>query len=268
MSSTTAFAGSVPLNYDQYLGPVLFEPYAIDLVNRINSSSFKNVLELACGTGRVTRHLVSALPAEGFLIASDLNEDMLNVAGKMITGSNVKWMIVDSQELPFDDDSFDHIICQFGIMFFPDKTKAFAEAYRVLQPGGKFLFNVWDSLEVNPRSAIIKQVMEEIMGEDAPDFLSKGPYSYYDKDLIVASLENIGFKNIQLDIVQKTAYYASAEDLIKGFVDGSPLNAYLIQQSPSLQKEIKSKLKQKIVAEFGETQVISPMQAIVCAASK
>ena len=104
------------------------------------------------------------------------------------------------------------------------------------------------------------------MGEDAPDFLSKGPYSYYDKDLITTSLEKTGFKNIQLEVVQKTAYYASAEDMIKGFVDGSPLNAYLIQQSPSLQKEIKSKLKQQIVAEFGETQIISPMQAIVCAA--
>jgi ubiquinone/menaquinone biosynthesis C-methylase UbiE len=268
MFTPTAFAGSVPANYDQYLGPVLFEPYAIDLVSRINKASYKNVLELACGTGRVTKHLVSSLPAQGSLIATDLNKDMLNVAKNIIPGTHVKWMVVDAQELPFDENTFDHIICQFGVMFFPDKKKGFDEAYRVLQTNGRFLFNVWDSLEMNPRSAIIKQIMQEIMGDEAPDFLSKGPYSYYDKDIIEASLESAGFKNIKLEVVQKTAYYAFAEDLIKGFVDGSPLSAYLVQQSPSLQQKIKDRLKQVIVAEFGETRIISPMQAIVCSASK
>ncbi len=268
MSVTTAFAGSVPTNYDQYLGPVLFEPYAVDLVKRIDTTSYHNVLELACGTGRVTKHLASMLPVDGSLIASDLNSDMLNVARNILPGERIKWMEIDAQDLPFGDEGFDHVICQFGVMFFPDKMKAFTESYRVLQPDGRLLFNVWDSLEFNPRSAIIKQVMEEIMGSEAPDFLSKGPYSYYNKNEITTSLRNAGFKNIQLEAVQKTAYYAFADDLIKGFVDGSPLNSYLVQQSPSLQKEIKDKLKQAIVSQFGETQIISPMQAIVCSASK
>jgi hypothetical protein len=153
-------------------------------------------------------------------------------------------------------------------MFFPDKLKAFKETYRVLQPGGKFLFNVWDSLDLNPRSAIIKKVMEDIMGDEAPDFLSKGPYSFYDKDLIHQLMSEAGFNQISLETVQKTAYYPSADDLIKGFVDGSPLSAYLVQLPPGLQKTIREKLRLAITSELGENQIISPMQAIVCTATK
>jgi hypothetical protein len=137
-----------------------------------------------------------------------------------------------------------------------------------LNPGGRFLFNVWDSLETNPRSAIIKKVLEEIMGDEAPDFLSKGPYSFYDKDMINAFLQQAGFRNIAVEVVQKTTYYPSANDLIKGFVDGSPLSAYLVQQSPALQQTIREKLRQAIVTELGEDQIISPMQAIVCSGIK
>ena len=268
MSKTTAFAGSVPANYDQYLGPVLFEPYALDIIERIDKAVFKNVLELACGTGRVTRHLANCLDENGIIIASDLNPDMLEVARIVVKNPRIKWMVADAQELVFPDHHFDHVICQFGVMFFPDKPKAFNEAYRVLQPGGRFLFNVWDGLDVNPRSAIIKTVMDELMGEAAPDFMSKGPYSFYDKELIHQMLNEAGFNNIQLDVVKKTSYYATAEDLVKGFVDGSPLSSYLVQQSPALQQTIRQKLHEAITKEFGEKQVISPMQAIVCSAIK
>lgn len=268
MSATTAFAGSVPLNYDQYLGPVLFEPYAIDIAGRINAASYSNVLEIACGTGRVTRHLVAALPADGKIIASDLNEDMINVARHSVKDARVKWMVADAQDLPFPDENFDHIICQFGVMFFPDKARAFAEAHRVLAPGGRFVFNVWDSMENNPRSAVIRTVLEELLGDEAPDFLSKGPYSFYDTNQVFSLLQQAGFKKIQLELVQKITYYATADDLIKGFVDGSPLNAYLAQQPVSVQQLVREKLHEHIVNQFGATQVISPMQAFVCSAER
>lgn len=268
MSTTTAFAGSVPANYDRYLGPVLFEPYALDISERVNTAAYQNVLELACGTGRVTKHLAACLPDNGKLTATDLNSDMLAVAQMMVKAPGIKWMVADAQELSFTGNSFDHVICQFGVMFFPDKAKAFSEAYRVLQPGGTFLFNVWDSLDVNPRSAIIKKVMEDIMGNEAPDFMSKGPYSFYDKDLIVQLMQQAGFTNIELAVVQKQAYYAAADDLIRGFVDGSPLAAYLTQLTPALRQTIREQLHKAIVDELGDQQIISPMQAIVCAATK
>lgn len=268
MSNTTAFAGSVPANYDQYLGPVLFEPYALDIAERINKNNYRNVLEIACGTGRVTRHLAHLLPADGKLVATDLNGDMIHVARSIVRDPRIKWLIADAQDLSLADNSFDHVVCQFGVMFFPDKFKAFQEAHRVLETGGVFLFNVWDSLDLNPRSAIIKQVMEEIMGDEAPDFLNKGPYSYFDQELIRQTLQDAGFKNIAMETVQKTSYYPSAADLIKGFVDGSPLGAYLVQLPASLQQEIKDRLRQAITTEFGDSKILTPMQAIVCTAWK
>jgi ubiquinone/menaquinone biosynthesis C-methylase UbiE len=266
MSKVASFAGSVPQNYDKYLGPVLFEPYALDLVSRINSA--KNILEIACGTGRVTKHLLNALPADGKLVATDLNTDMITVAKTIADDRRIEWRVVDAQDLPFDDNSFDHIICQFGMMFFPDKPKAMEETYRVLQPGGKYIFNVWDSLEVNPRSAIIKTIMEELMGDDAPDFLKKGPYSWYDKDEITNLLKRWGFKNIKLDVVSKTGYYETADDLVNGFVKGSPLSAYLAEQPAELRQKITATLLAGVKSEFGENKLESPMQAIVCEGSK
>src|SRR6476661_6264867 len=146
MSSLTAFAGSVPANYDRYLGPLLFEPYALDLVERLKNDQLKQVLEIACGTGRVTRHLTKLVEADGRLVASDLNPDMIAQAKTQLTGERVQWQVADAQQLPFDANSFDHVICQFGVMFFPDKPAAFREAYRVMQPGGKYIFSVWDNM--------------------------------------------------------------------------------------------------------------------------
>lgn len=266
MSKVASFAGSVPENYDRYLGPVLFEPYALDLVGRIAGAV--NILEIACGTGRVTKHLLNTLPSSGKLVATDLNADMIAVAKTKVADDRVEWKVADAQELPFEDNSFDHIVCQFGVMFFPDKAKGMAEAYRVLQPGGKYIFNVWDALELNPRSALIRTVMEEIMGDEAPDFLKKGPYSYYDKEEIANLMKLSGFKDIQLGVVYKTAYYESSDDLINGFVKGSPLSAYLAEQTEELRDKITNELSRRIKAEFGESKLESPMQAIVCEGRK
>jgi ubiquinone/menaquinone biosynthesis C-methylase UbiE len=266
MSKIASFAGSVPQNYDKYLGPVLFEPYALDLVNRVSGA--RNILEIACGTGRVTRHLVNTLPAGGKLVATDLNADMLNVARPVISDARIEWKVVDAQELPFADNSFDHVICQFGVMFFPDKAKAMEETYRVLQPGGRYIFNVWDALEFNPRSAIIKTVMDELMGADAPDFLKKGPFSWFDKEEIASLMERSGFKNIHLDIVRKSAYFETPDDLVNGFVKGSPLSSYLAEQTGELQQKIVTGLQQRIRSEFGDGRLESPMQAIVVEGTK
>src|SRR5438067_1269268 len=144
MSSLTAFEGTVPARYDQFLGPALFEPYALDLIERVQNKPMNKILEIACGTGRLTRHLISALPEGDRLTATDLNSDMIEIAKRTVKDNRISWQVVDAQNLPFADNSFDMIICQFGVMFFPDKVTAFKEAYRVLKPEGLFIFNTWD----------------------------------------------------------------------------------------------------------------------------
>jgi ubiquinone/menaquinone biosynthesis C-methylase UbiE len=264
MSSDINFSGSVPQNYDRFLGPLLFEPYAKDLVERLNKKHVKRVLELACGTGRVTQHILNKLPAHVQLIATDVNTDMMSVADSKINDVRVIWQAVDAQELPFNDEEFDLIICQFGVMFFENKLKAFTEAYRVLNEGGTFLFNTWDRVEENMLSNLTQQVLLELIKDDPPLFFEQGPFSFFDKDLIKQILQQAGFKNVTLSIVRKETESTDIESMIKGFLDGSPLTNYL-QQINAPQQQIRARLKQLILENISSGL---PMQAIVCEAVK
>lgn len=143
------FAGSIPKLYEEHLVPLIFEPYAEDLARRVASRKPARVLEIAAGTGVVTRHLASALPEEVLIVATDLNQTMLDTAAAVGTPRPVTWRQADAMTLPFEDAEFDAVLCQFGAMFFPDKAKAFSESRRVLKTGGAFIFNVWDRIEEN-----------------------------------------------------------------------------------------------------------------------
>lgn len=268
MASISAFSGSVPANYDKYLGPILFEPYALDLAERLKNDDIQQMLELACGTGRVTRHLISLVPDDGKLIATDLNPAMMEIARSKIQSDKVEWQAADAQNLHFIDNSFDHVVCQYGVMFFPDKPKGFAETYRVLKAGGKYLFNTWDSLDANPRVATMWKVMYEIFGDEAPDFLQKGPYSFFNKIEIEKLLLEAGFKNISIKIVKKTSRYNDADDLIKGFADGSPLNNYLVEKDENVKKQFIKRLHGEMKEQEKIYGNIVPMQALVCEALK
>lgn len=245
MASIALFAGSVPANYDKYLGPVLFEPYALDLIERLENDKVQHVLELACGTGRVTKHLVNIVPDGGSLMATDLNPGMLEVAKEKIQNRKIEWKVADAQDLPFDDHQFDHIVCQFGVMFFPDKEKSFKEAHRILKSGGKFIFNTWESVEKNPRINLMWKVIHEIFGDGYPDFFQKGPHSFYDKEEIERLLLAAVFKNIKIETVAKTPNYNQPDDLIKGFAEGSPLSNYLSEKEEELQINFRKRLQEE-----------------------
>jgi ubiquinone/menaquinone biosynthesis C-methylase UbiE len=268
MSSLTAFAGSVPANYDKYLGPLLFEPYALDLIERLKNDLLQNVLEIACGTGRVTRHLLPILTHEGNLLATDLNPDMIALAKSRVIGEHIQWQVADAQQLPFDPNSFDHVICQFGVMFFPDKDAAFSEVYKVLQPGGKFIFSVWDNMMYNPRVFVLNKVMDELFKEEAPDFLKKGPYSFFDKDEIRDKLLKAGFQDISIEIVQKTTNLKNVDEVIIGFVDGSPLSSFLINKPAAIQDEVRKRLREELNKQIEQYSSTMPLQALVIEAIK
>lgn len=165
-----AFVGSVPEKYERYLGPYLFEPYAKDLVARIRHADVRTALEIACGTGRVTSHLRKVLLPGARLAATDLNADMIAIARQAVPAKDIEWAVADVLELPFEDGHFDLVVCQFGLMFVPDKARALSEMYRVLKPGGQILLNTWDKLENNPAFFLADQIVSKYFPAEPPLF--------------------------------------------------------------------------------------------------
>jgi SAM-dependent methyltransferase len=233
LSTAAEFSGSVPAFYDRYLGPVLFEPYAADLVSRLPKVDGLRVLELACGTGIVTRRLREALPASATVVATDLNEAMIVHAQAAVAADGIAWQQADAQALVFDDGSFDVVVCQFGFMFLPDKVQGFREARRVLASGGVLLANVWHSLEANPAVDAIRASLFELFPDDPPGFLET-PYGYHDSARISADMSAAGWEDVQLDDVCLRSLAPSAADFAADFALGTPLMHELAERGSDM----------------------------------
>jgi len=246
-----AFTGSIPANYDRYLGPVLFEPYAAELVSRLNVSEDACVLELACGTGIVTGRLCERLGAKAKLVATDLNDSMLHyAAAKLGSETSVEWKEADATDLPFADRSFDAVVCQFGLMFFPEKEKALREVHRVLKPGGTFLFNVWDAIEQNDLPNLAHAVVTKFFEDDPPDFYQV-PFSFHDPETITALLTAVGFNHIQLTVLPLAAIAGSAPDIAKGLIHGQPIVNSIKERAKSSVSEVEATLAAAIADKYG-----------------
>lgn len=265
MGRTTAFTGSIPLHYENYLGPFLFEPYALDLVSRLGNKIYKDILEIACGTGRVTQHLVSSVKHHT-LTATDLNPDMIEVAREKVKNKKIKWLPADAMDLPFDEHSFDLVVLQFGIMFFPDKQKGLNEVYRVLRPGGQLIFSTWDKPEAVPAVYLAKKIIENYLGDGLPVFYDI-PYSMHNKEELISLAEEAGFKEVKATLVKKEGMSSSAADLAKGIVEGNPIYLTITEKDPALVDIIKENIAEELVARLGE-HVRSPLQAWVVEAIK
>jgi ubiquinone/menaquinone biosynthesis C-methylase UbiE len=264
--SFVAFAGSIPANYDQYMGPLFFEPYAVDLASRINTQS-ATVLEIACGTGRVTKHLRKALAPSAKLIATDLNAGMLTVAAQNVQEENVEFKDADAQSLPFDDNSFDLVVCQFGFMFVPDKPKAFSETYRVLKPHGKILFNTWDKLENNKATYIVHNVVAEHLGAEAAAFYW-APFSVNTKEQLETLLKNAGFNEIKVELVTKQGTAATALEAAKGLILGTPAFNRIAEIDVDAPARLVSIAEKELVKEFGDGVINTELNAWVAEGKK
>ena len=261
MEKTAAFSGSIPANYERYLGPFLFEPYALDLVSRLQDKKYADILEIACGTGRVTAHLARSVKHDT-LTATDLNPDMIKIAKDIVQNDSIKWMPADGMELPFDDSSFDLVVMQFGIMFFLDKEKGLKEAYRVLRTGGKLIFSTWNKVETVKAIHEGRLVIESYFGEDPPKFYSV-PFSMYDDRELTTIARRAGFKSITTTLVKKEGFSPSASDLAKGIVEGNPVYTAILERDASLVNTIRDHVQKVLTEKFGDKDLKSPLEAWV-----
>jgi SAM-dependent methyltransferase len=266
-TNNAAFVGSIPENYDRYLGPVLFEPYADDLSRRVTMPRDGMVLELACGTGIVTRRLRDRLPATAKIVATDLNEAMMNYARqKFGADENVEWKQADASDLPFDNESFDAVVCQFGLMFVPDKARAAREALRVLKPGGKFLFSVWDAIERNDLAHTAHTTVAKYFDDDPPDFYQI-PFSLHDVGTI-RSLLTSGFIDTQIKPLPFPSTAESAREVAHGLVHGNPIITALTERCATRIPEIEEDVAAVVAAKYGDHPVQAMMQALICSAAR
>ena len=223
-TTDTVFAGSIPATYDRLMVPMLFEPYAADVAKRAKTYAPRDILETAAGTGAVTQAIHRALP-NADIVATDLNPAMLEVAAGRLRSDKVRFQAADAQQLPFDDQSFDLIACQFGVMFYPDKLAANREAFRVLRPGGRYLLVIWDSLHRNPASKAIHDAVAAEFPSDPPAFLARVPFGYADLEIVTADLMAAGFDDLEFETLAHRSRAPSALDAAAGMCQGSPLRS-------------------------------------------
>jgi ubiquinone/menaquinone biosynthesis C-methylase UbiE len=263
MSGTPpAFAGSIPDAYDRYLRPLLFEPYAIDLATRVPILPGLKILELACGTGVLTRALLGMVPGDATIVSTDLSEAMLAVAQQQVSpDERLAWQPADAATLPFDPASFDVVACQFGIMFFPDKAAALREARRVLKPGGTILFNIWDSLPRNEVAFIAHEALARAYPSRPPTFLET-PYGFFDAGVVRSLLRDAGFADIRVDTVTHDGHSPSARDAAKGFVSGTPVALDIARAGASVDAGIDA-VEAAYAARFGGGPLTVHLSALV-----
>jgi ubiquinone/menaquinone biosynthesis C-methylase UbiE len=266
-SGDKEFAGSIPALYESVLVPLIFEVYAEDMARRVAAVRPSSVLELAAGTGVVTRHLARALPPSTTITATDLNQAMIDEAAARGTDRPVEWKQADALALPFPDESFDVVVCQYGAMFFPDKPKGYSEARRVLRPGGTFLFNVWDDIADNEFADVVTTAVGKLFPDDPPLFLARTPHGYHDRDEITKDLAAAGFEDAPtIETVAERSRAASPDIPAIAYCHGTILRTE-IEARGSLD-EATDVATQAVAERFGATNLDSKIQALVVSQRK
>jgi ubiquinone/menaquinone biosynthesis C-methylase UbiE len=262
------FAGSIPELYERFLVPLIFEPYAVDLAERIAETSPRDVLETAAGTGVLTRALDARLPAQARMTATDLNQPMLDHARAHHPsgGDRITWQQADALSLPFEDASFDSVACQFGVMFFPDKVAGYREARRVLRPGGRYFFNVWTQIAQSEFADVVTEALATVFPQDPPRFLARTPHGYHDLATIRRELTEAGFSSIAVETLEKTSKAASPRDPAVAYCQGTPLRNEIEARDASRLEEATQVAADALARRFGSGPIEGRIKAHVITA--
>lgn len=256
----SVFTGAVAEFYETYMVPLIFEPYALPMVRQVASRDISEVLEIAAGTGVVTRAMAAELDSRVSIVATDLNQAMLDQAAAIGTARPVEWRRADAMRLPFADASFDAVVCQFGAMFFPDKVIAFTEARRVLRPGGQFVFSTWDHIGVNEFADTVTSALRELFSADPPRFLARTPHGYHNLATIAQDLTRAGFSiSPQISTLTERSRAASPHIPALAYCHGTPLRDEI--EARGNLDEATAAAERALAQQFGTHAVDGKIQA-------
>jgi ubiquinone/menaquinone biosynthesis C-methylase UbiE len=266
-ATDTVFAGSIPAIYDRYMVPLIFAPYAELVAERAKVLGPSRILETAAGTGVVTEALHRAFP-EAEIVATDLNQPMLDEAARKVRATNVIFRHADALNLPFEDSSFDLVVCQFGVMFFPDKVAANAEARRVLREGGHYLLVIWDRIDRNLATRAAGGAVAKLFPEDSGAFYERIPFRYHDVALIESDLRAAGFQEIEIDTIELRSRAASARDVAIGMTQGTPMRSEIEKLGSEALAAATEAAEQALRQFEGPDGFDAPMSAHIVTATK
>jgi SAM-dependent methyltransferase len=252
---------SMPADYDRWLVPTVFHPFALDLARRAAAHPVEAALELAAGTGVLTRELLGVAAA---VTATDLNPAMVDLGAQRVPAA--RWRQADATRLPFDDAAFDLVACQFGVMFFPDRPAAFAEAGRVLTPDGRVLMSTWAALDTHVFETALVTALQRVFPDDPPKFMAAVPHGYADVDVLAADVAAGGLRCGSITPVTVDGTAASAADLASGYCAGTPLRAEIVARGELA--TATAAVAAEMTALLGEGPVTGSMTAYVLEAGR
>ena len=268
VATDRVFAGSIPEIYDKLLVPLIFDPYAADIAERLVKLNQRSVLETAAGTGALTRAMATRLAAGAEITATDLNQPMLERARERTPDDKrIKWQQADALALPFDDNMFDAAVCQFGVMFFPDKVKGYKETRRVLKPGSTFLFSAWDRIAENAFVNVINDTLAGLFPNDPPAFMARTPHGYHYVDMIGSELRAAGFISVKVETLQHMAKASSPREVATAYCQGTPLRSEIEARDSSGLERVTALVAEALAAKFGGGAVEGRISAHVVTAS-
>lgn len=265
----TVFTGSIPELYDTFMVPMLFEPYAADLADRVCAARPMRLLETAAGSGVLSRALAPRLHPDARYVVTDLNQPMLDRAiARQPADTRLSWQQADALALPFADATFDAVACQFGAMFFPDKTVGYREAHRVLTDGGRFLFNVWDRIDDNSFAQCVEQTARRFFHADPPTFFSRIPHGYCDPDEIRRDLRAAGFDTVDIATLTYDCHAATARAPAIAMCQGTPFRNEILSRDPTALEPLTDAAASDLAVRFGADNLVGKMQALVITATR